>query len=775
MFALSFYVALVAAGSAYAAATGRANATITTAVAAVKPSAVALDPNVLNCFITVPNNPLTAAGLATPYILQPPCSMAVATQQAFAEAAIYDSATGKISIYHPLVTNAGVQPAAAPVVPTLPANAVVGLWFGFNGGVLQLLDVNGRDTNASPLLKTAGCVNGLPGKIGDVFGQVSWCNAQPWFTAANAGIAAGLLKISPLGVDKLGNACPTSRSFAITDACPSDNVPTQYILVGNATAQKTTANANALANGEIINNASDEALLANIIDPLIGCTPFLAPSIDNPGEMVPALALAELQAAALQQAPIGLVPLNNPDCLITGAGTVSTDKTNAYRLGVNQPLVGTGDTSGALVPYCNNMVAVAPPFLKGFQSTFITQTTPAANVGNNLFTFMCERYLMSLTQLTCAPPAFQPVVCQVDGNGVATSCVINLNTTTLSSGKATSTPTTAATTKATSVATTKAASVATTKATSVATTKASSVNTTKASSVPTTNASSVATTKATTKATTVLTTALGTGLKTALTASSVVAKFANSTVAHSNTAVAVTTTAKATATTTVVATATQVVTQVVIVEVISFFIFTLSLGGPPPSVLSSGNANTPFVVFEEVFIDLASAASSACAHQLDICIAAANSGGAIFAAVDCQVQQSSCMGAASNAKPAANTPATLTATATVVTPVAAKSITPTVSPTPAAGSAGVIAGTGTGAGSNAKPAGVCFPTATVTMMMQAPVRTVSSCIATQVMMQTVTMTVTATAGFGTASAGWYGNAALHARAHMGGRRGAKRY
>jgi hypothetical protein len=76
------------------------------------------------------------------------------------------------------------------------------------------------------------------------------------------------------------------------------------------------------------------------------------------------------------------------------------------------------------------MIAIAPPFFAGFQSTFIGQTSPDAGVGSNLFTFMCERYLMSLTQLTCPPAAFQPVVCQIDAaSGAATSCVITLQQT----------------------------------------------------------------------------------------------------------------------------------------------------------------------------------------------------------------------------------------------------------------------------------------------------------------------------------------------------------
>lgn len=400
----------------------------------------------LTLSVQVPASPLTAAGLATPYQLKAPCSMAVATQQAFAEAAVFDPATNTVSVYNPLVIDAGTQPAAAPVVPVIPAGATVALWFGFNGMVLKLVDANGLDTNNSPVLKGDNCINGLAGVQNDVFGQVSWCNAQQFFAAANA----GAITIPPLGVDSNGAACPTSRSFEITDACPSDNVPTQYLLLPNGqTAQDTPANRAANPTATVINNASDEALLTNIIDPLIGCTPFLGQSLTSPGTMSPALALSELQAAALQAAPIGLVPLNDPDTLLTNGATVSTAKTDQYRLGVNQPVVNTGNatTSGALVPYCNNMLAVAPTFLANNQAKFIGQTTPAACVGNNLFTFLCMRFIMSLTQLTCpVAQEVNPVKCATNSAGVATSCTINLKATATGANAATATGAPVATT-----------------------------------------------------------------------------------------------------------------------------------------------------------------------------------------------------------------------------------------------------------------------------------------------------------------------------------------
>jgi hypothetical protein len=684
-----------------------AKATATSATAATATGAsTALNATVLNCFLTLPNNPLSAAGLSTPFLLNAPCSQTVATQQAFAEAAIYDPATGAISIYHPLVLDAGKTAGAPPVVPNLPAGAVVALWFGFNGGVLQLLDVNGKDTNASPVLKGAGCINGLEGVQGDVFGQVSWCNAQPWFAAANAGIASGKTVIPPLGVDNLGNACPTSRSFEITDACPSDNVPTQYLLLADgSTAQDNSANRAANPTAEVINNASDEALLTNIINPLIGCTSYTAPYLDNPGVSGPALALSELQANTLQQAPIGLVPLNDPDTLLTASGTVGTQKTNQYRLGVNQPVVAAGANSGALVPYCQNMVTIAPPFFKGFQSVFITQTTPAATVGNNLFTFLCERYLMSLTQLTCPPAAFQPVVCQVDGNGAATSCVITLPANSTTSKASTTALATKASTASLAPSVAKVVANSTTQALST-TQLALATNSTKALATAT-----LAVATNSTKPLGTATLAVATNSTKALSATSLATSLPTS---HLTTAL--TTSTKPTIT---ALAATTTKTTTIIIEVVTFFIFTLSLGGSPPGVLPNPNSQTlEFIVLEEVFIDLPSAASAACTHQFNACVALA---GTAFSGTDCLSQMNTCNGVASTASATATTPATLTVAATV--PASSSSTALGGLQTPVAANA--VAGSASGSGG----AGSC---------PAAPALTVTACTATAV--QTVTVT-----------------------------------
>jgi hypothetical protein len=46
-----------------------------------------------------------------------------------------DPTTGPIAIYDPLVVDRGADPLVPPVVPRLPAVAIVALWFGFNGNV----------------------------------------------------------------------------------------------------------------------------------------------------------------------------------------------------------------------------------------------------------------------------------------------------------------------------------------------------------------------------------------------------------------------------------------------------------------------------------------------------------------------------------------------------------------------------------------------------------------------------------------------------------------
>jgi hypothetical protein len=336
------------------------------------------------CTLAVPANPLTAAGLATPYQLangDATCNEANADTSAFVEATIIDPANGAVSVYRPLVIDQGTEPAAAPVVPTLPDGAVVGIWFGFQGDNLQLVGAGSK-----------GCVNGL-GK--SLFGQFAYCNAAEFFTAATAAQLANTLTVPPLGVAKDGQACPTVRDFSVVDQDQSDNVSTVYrVTADGKTAQDNAANAGI---GTPLVNASDNGLLNRKIQPALGCTPFTAPDLTNGGATsVPALALNELQAGQ-QAAPVALIPLNDPMALRNGMQNLG--KVNLYRTGTGQPIAATkADADGPT--YCNNLKTVAPPRIE-LDAPFTTPFT-SPDPAMNLHDFLVQRYQASLPELGCA-------------------------------------------------------------------------------------------------------------------------------------------------------------------------------------------------------------------------------------------------------------------------------------------------------------------------------------------------------------------------------------
>ncbi len=374
-----------------------------------------------NCNIIVPANPLTARGLATPYQLSGPgCTMTNPDTRAFVQATIINPATGKLSVYEPLVVDQGTTPAAPPVMPRLPRGAVVTIDFGFNGD--NLTQVAGHRTRhhhraGTNALQQANCVNGTQGSI---FGQVSYCNATAFFNATNKAIGAGTLTIPALGTGTDGQPCPTTRSFAMVDQDQSDNVTSRYLLTPNGqTAQDNAANTARLGGASVLTNGSDDGLLDNYLDPAVGCTPFTAPDLSNAGTNGTSQALNELQAAAYQKAPIALVPVNDPMTEIDGA--FSIDKTNLYRAGVDQPaLPADTDTNANAQQYCQNMLTTQVASLQVDQAAFVNGPTPDSETGNNLFTFLAARLSGSFDSLSCGDFGMtNPVHLTTDGDGVA--------------------------------------------------------------------------------------------------------------------------------------------------------------------------------------------------------------------------------------------------------------------------------------------------------------------------------------------------------------------
>ena len=369
----------------------------------------------LNCSLAVPANPLTAAGLATPWQLGDGCSMANAgTEGAFVEATIL-APNGSLQVYNPLVVTQGTQPAVVPTAPTIAAGSTVIIDVGFNGTNLVLTGAGATQGN---------CVD-ASGQ--SVIGQVSACNAVNFYNAANAAIARGTLKVPALGTASDGQACQTTRDFALIDQDQSDNVVSQYLINANGqTAQNSAANKTALAGATVLTNGSDDALLAEFVDPANGCTPFTATDSTAPNGTAGSQALNELSARADQQGVIALIPTNDEMTLV--GGNMSITKTNMYRSLVDQPLLAQGTNAASVAAsYCQNMVNIAPARNQLDAAKDAAFASPVPTVGNNLSTFLGNRLGMSFTNLNCGDFGLtNPATPTLDGNGVATAVSYSL-------------------------------------------------------------------------------------------------------------------------------------------------------------------------------------------------------------------------------------------------------------------------------------------------------------------------------------------------------------
>jgi hypothetical protein len=404
--------------------------------AAAGVSSSAVNPN---CDIVVPAHPLTAKGLATPYQLTGPAGTTPAASGcqtinsvnlgAFVQATILNPATGALSVYNPLVITAGTKPAIAPVVPKLPKNAIVTIDFGFNG--TDLFQV-GATADA---LRQGNCVDGMDGSA---FGQVSFCNGTKFFHAAYALERSGKLvvpsagssrkMISTAGAMGTGTECPTTRSFEVVDQDPSDNVTTRYLLdpATGQTAQDTTANAARMPGATLLVNGSDNALVDDFMDPMLGCTPMEAPDLGNRGVMATSQALDELLAARSQQKNAALIP-ENDEMVLDNAGEVDVAKTDLYRAEVGQaPVDAQNQESSSPMMFCQNLVDVQAPFVAANQNLLAPGESPVPTVGDTLFTFLANRLNMSFANLGCQNFGLaNPVAIVTNGAGAATEATFN--------------------------------------------------------------------------------------------------------------------------------------------------------------------------------------------------------------------------------------------------------------------------------------------------------------------------------------------------------------
>ena len=369
----------------------------------------------MNCTLTVPANPLSAQGLATPWQLGDGCSMAnAATEGAFVEATIL-APNGQVQVYNPLVITAGTTAAATPAAPTIARGSQVIIDAGFNGTNLVLQGRGARQGN---------CVDALGQSL---IGQVSACNAVNFYNLANFEIARGLLKVPALGTSLDGQPCQTVRAFSVVDQDQSDNVITTYLINGNGqTAQNTPANATAIgAAATTLVNGSDDKLLAAFLDPANGCTPFTAPDASAAAATSGSQALNELSARVNQQGTIAVVPPNDEMTLVNSA--FSVPKTNVYRSLVDQPLLaGNVNATQVAEAFCQNITNIQPARNQLDMTRELNFGSPVAAIGNTLATFMGNRLSMSFVNLGCANFGLaNPVTVTLDGNQVATAVTFN--------------------------------------------------------------------------------------------------------------------------------------------------------------------------------------------------------------------------------------------------------------------------------------------------------------------------------------------------------------
>ncbi len=369
-----------------------------------------------NCTLIVPADPLTAPGLATPFQLGDGCSEANPDLQAFAEATIL-SPDGQVTVYNPLVITQGTTPGVSPLLPTIPSGSAVILDFGFNGTNLVL-------TGPGAFQQESGCVDALGQSV---IGQVSACNAVPFYQLANEEIANGTLKVPSGGPSLDGQACQDTRDFALVDQDPSNNTYTQYLLNGSGqTAQPTPANKAAMGSSVVLSNDSDNGLLGNFVDPANGCQPFAAPDLSSASQVQSSQALDELSARVNQRQPIALVPTND-EMVLVDAG-YSLAKTNVYRSLTDQPLLTDGTNPAEVAAaFCANLVDIAPARDELDQGRDANFTSPAPHVGTNLATFLGHRLSMSFANLGCqAFGLTDPVNVTVAGNGAAIAVSYNV-------------------------------------------------------------------------------------------------------------------------------------------------------------------------------------------------------------------------------------------------------------------------------------------------------------------------------------------------------------
>src|SRR6202020_2372670 len=166
-----------------------------------------------------------------------------------------------------------------------------------------------------------------------------FCNGINFFNAVQKDEREGLLKVpSPGTSDQIipsggdmgtGRACPVTRNFEVADQFAANDVTTKYLLnpLTGQTAQDTTSNAGNIAGATLLYSRSDNTLLDEFLDPVLGCVPFQAPDLANNDQPASSQALDEILAGAYQPKIAALVP-ESDKVMLNGDGGVDAAKTD---------------------------------------------------------------------------------------------------------------------------------------------------------------------------------------------------------------------------------------------------------------------------------------------------------------------------------------------------------------------------------------------------------------------------------------------------------------
>src|SRR5580693_2092467 len=387
------------------------------------------------CDIIVPANPLSAQGLATPYVLTGPggttpaqsgCEMSNGAKLgAFVQATILDPATGALSVYEPLVITQGTRPDTPGLklkAPVIPPDAVVTIGFGFNG--TDLVQVGATPTT----LADAHCVSGL---AGSAFGRTSFCNGVNFFNAVQQAERKGFLKVPSPGTSNAitasggdlgtGRSCPVISNFEVAGLDPGESVTTTYLLnpLTGQTAQDNATYQSYVAGSTLVHGNSANVVLDQYVDPILGCTPFEVPDLSSANVPAFSEALDEIAAGAYPPKTAALVPEN--DEVVMGGGESDPAKTDLYRSELGQaPVSAATDKSSSPAMYCQNLVDIQTPFLAANQKLLATGQSPVTATADNLLTFLANDLSVSFTRLGCQQfHLANPVTLKRNGAGVA--------------------------------------------------------------------------------------------------------------------------------------------------------------------------------------------------------------------------------------------------------------------------------------------------------------------------------------------------------------------